>query len=126
LIKKHLFGDAITEFQKALALERNPKYVAWLGHAYAAAGKREAARKILAELMVQSKRRYIPAYDVALLYTGLGDNEQALVWLKRAYEEHSRGLCWIKVEPRLDPLRADPRFSQILKQMGLAATIATR
>jgi TolB-like protein/Tfp pilus assembly protein PilF len=119
LDQEHMFTEAIAEFRKALALERNPKYLAWLGHAYAASGRRDDALQVLSELKATSNQRYVPSYDVALVYAGLGDEDQAIGWLNRAYEEHSRGLCWIKVEPRLDPLRPDPRFQDLLRRVNL-------
>ena len=59
------------------------------------------------------------AGDMALLYIGLNDNEQAFYWLEKAYEQHDWILSWAKVDPRFDPVRSDPRFIELLKRMGL-------
>jgi hypothetical protein len=74
---------------------------------------------VLAELKDLSKRRYVAPYDIALIYTGLGDKSLALEWLEKAYKDHSTRLGWIKVEPRLDSLRGEPRFQDILRRMHL-------
>jgi hypothetical protein len=58
---------------------------------------------------------------MASIYIGLGEGEQALEWLERAYEDHSDELIYLKVEPMFDPLRADARFKDLLRRMGLAA-----
>ena len=67
----------------------------------------------------QAKKRYIPATYFGMLYAGLGDKEQALLWLEKAYEERADGLTWLNVEPMLDPLRRNPRFQELIKRMGL-------
>ncbi len=90
-----------------------------LGHAYAVSGKRAEAQKVLAELKDLSKRRYVAPFDVALVYAGLGDKAQALEWLGKAYEDHSQWFVWIKVDPRFDTLRGEPRFQDLLRRMGL-------
>jgi len=63
---------------------------------------------------------YIDPFDIALVYVGLGDKAQALEWLQRAHEDHSFELTWIKVDPRLDSLRGEPRFQDLLRRMNLA------
>ena len=99
---------------------RTAGLVGALGHAYAVSGKRAEAHKVLAELKDLSKRRYVAPFDIALVYVGLGDKAQALEWLQRAYEDHSFRLTWIKVDPRLDSLRGEPRFQDLLRRMNLA------
>jgi len=96
-----------------------PPVLGELGHAYAVSGKRAEALKALSELKGLSKRRYVAPFDMALLYTGLGDKAQALASLERAYEDHSVHLTWIKVDPRLDSLRGEPRFQDLLRRMNL-------
>lgn len=66
-----------------------------------------------------SKRIYIPAYDVAVVYIGLGEKEQALEWLNKAYEERSGFLVYIKCDRRFDGLQAGPRWAELLKRIGL-------
>jgi adenylate cyclase len=90
-----------------------------LAHALASAGKKAEADEILAELLERARAEYLPSYWIALVFTGLGDVDQAMAWLERAYEERSSWLVWIKVEPRFDGLRSDPRFASLLRRMRL-------
>ena len=75
--------------------------------------------RLLAELKQRNQRAYVPAGAFVNAYLGLGDNERALTWLERAYEEKSNILQWIKVHPYFDPLRDDPRFSDLIHRVGL-------
>ncbi len=113
---------AITEFNKAVILSeegRRPVMEAALGHAYALAGKKNEAQRVLARLKDNAQRRFISPYGIAMLYLGLGDKEQAFIWLNRAYDERDNWLNYLKVEPRLDPLRTDPRFIDLVRRVGL-------
>jgi len=111
---------AIHEFQKAYELEENTIVRGFLGHAYAIAGNREAAQKILEELEDLSKRVYVPPYSIALIYTALGKTDDAFEWFKIAYASHNEWLNWLKVAPEVDSLRADPRFTDLLLRLNLA------
>jgi tetratricopeptide (TPR) repeat protein len=117
--QKGMFREAIAEFQKAARPERNWAYLAALGHAYAMAGQQAEARKILKELTALSQREYVPLYEIAVLHMGLGEKEQALAKLQAAWQEHSGRLYYLMVDPRLDPLRSDPRFKDFLRRIGL-------
>ncbi len=118
--QKGLYEEAIREFQETLTLSAgNPVYLGQLGHAYAVSGNKREAQKLLEELKELSSRRYVPSYDIAMIYTGLGQKDEALDWLQRAYEEKSGWLSYLKVEPRLDSLRPDPRFRDLLRRVGL-------
>jgi len=114
------FQEAISEFQKAVTLSHGNSFSsAALAHAFAAAGKREEALGILASLERPSKHVYVSPFDIALIHAALGDKEKAFEWLQRAYEERSAFLVYMKWEPRLDPLRSDPRFQHLQRQVGL-------
>ncbi len=120
--QKGMNKAAIEELSKAVALSgegRRPVIEAALGHAYAVAGKRTEAQRVLEGLKVAAERRYISPYSIAVIYVGLGDKEQAFAWLDRAYEERDNWLIYLKVEPRLDPLRSDARFADFLRRVGL-------
>jgi serine/threonine-protein kinase len=118
-VQTGMFEDAITEFRMAVSISpSSPQYVAALGHAYAVAGKRDEAQKVLDELKELSKRRYVSPFDIALVYTGLANENQAFKWLEEAYKEHAGWLVLLKVEPRLDSLRHDPRFQDLLRRMN--------
>jgi hypothetical protein len=83
------------------------------------AGKKAEAQKVLEELKELSKQQYVSAYNIACIYAGLNDKDQAFEWLERAYQERSFFITQLKVETVLDNLRDDPRFKDLLKRMGL-------
>jgi serine/threonine-protein kinase len=89
-----------------------------LGHAYAVAGKVTRARNVLAELRKAAATRYVPSYYFALIHAGLGERDQALRYLERAYEERSTVLAYLLIDPRLAPLRDDPRFLALARRLG--------
>lgn len=120
LIANDQAGQAIGELEKALVLsKRSPGVIGVLVRAYAHAGQRTKALHLLDELERRQKDGYVPAAAFVNAYLGLDDNEQALVWLQRAYDEHSMILQFAKVHPFLDPLRSDPRFQSLLHRVGL-------
>jgi adenylate cyclase len=85
------------------------------------AGKHEKARQILEQLTDPSKQKYVSPYDIATIYTCLGDSDEAFDWLSRACEERSGLLVYLKVEPMFDRLRSDPRFTELLRRVGHAS-----
>ena len=118
--QKRMYAEAISELQKARALSvGNTEALSFLGFAYAAAGRREAALRTLRELDEQAQRGYVPPYHLAIVHAGLGDKNQAFVWLERAFEKHAVDLFTLKVEPMFDSLRADPRFTDLVRRVGL-------
>jgi DNA-binding winged helix-turn-helix (wHTH) protein/TolB-like protein/TolA-binding protein len=117
--QKGMYGEAIEEFQKARQLGDATSTVAALGRCYAVSGETGEARKILEELKEASNRSHISAASLALIYTGLGDKDQAFQWLQRAYVERDPWLIYLKVDPNYDHLRSDPRFSDLLRRVGL-------
>ncbi|MCI0402423.1 MAG: protein kinase [Acidobacteria bacterium] len=117
--QKGMYEAAIAEFRRALALSAdNLDARAGLGQAYALSGNKLGAKNVLAQFEQMSKKRYVPAYYVAEVYVALGEKEAAFRWLEKAYEERSDWLVFIKVEPRLDPLRGDPRFADLVRRMN--------
>jgi TolB-like protein/Tfp pilus assembly protein PilF len=119
--QKKMYEQAIVEFRKAITLYGgSAPSTAALGHAYAVAGKRDEAEKVLSELKALSKQKYVSSFDVAVIYTGLGEKEQAFAWLEKAYKQRDGWLAGrLKVDPRLDSLRSDPRFADLLRRVGL-------
>ena len=75
--------------------------------------------KILDQLKELSRQRYISPYDMAIIYTGLGEREQAFAWLDKAYADRFWPLPFLKVDPRFDSLRSDPRFADLVRRVGL-------
>jgi Flp pilus assembly protein TadD len=111
---------AIAELQRVLDRgQQDPNIRGVLAYAYAIAGKKGEARKVLDELKAIAPGRSSFAYPVACIYAALGDKDQAFAWLRKACDEHAAAIVWIKVDPMMDNLRSDPRFSQVLKVMGL-------
>ena len=120
-VQKGMFRDAIAELKQAKdLLEDSP--VGWegLGYAYAKSGQRDEALKILDQLQTRAnKGEYVLPLGVAWIYIGLEDNDQAFAWLDKAFIERSDALRQIKTNPIYDPLRSDPRFTDLLKRMCL-------
>ena len=118
--EKGMYEQAIASFQKAIPLSGDsPDEPAELGRAYARSGRKTEALKIADDLKEQSRRRYISPCVIASLYAALGDKDQAFIWLDKAYEAHDFILVLLKVEPMFDNLRSDPRFTVLLKRVGL-------
>jgi TolB-like protein/DNA-binding winged helix-turn-helix (wHTH) protein/Flp pilus assembly protein TadD len=124
--QKRMPEQAVAKFKRAVEVTRdtpfNSFYLAALGHAYAIVGNRPEAESILQTLSERGKKSYVSPFDLALVHAALGDKDEAFALLKKAIAERSTFLVYTKWEPRLDPLRSDPRFTQILKRMGLPAT----
>jgi hypothetical protein len=93
--------------------------LASLGCAFALAGKKGEAEKVVHQLEAASKAHYVPSYFFGTIYSALGDKDRAFVWLEKAYGEHDSYLVRLKVEPLMDPLRPDPRFTALLRKMNL-------
>ena len=83
------------------------------------AGRRDRAQKVLDELKQLSRRRYVAPFDIAVIYIGLGDKEQAFEWLEKAYQDHSHWLLWLKVDPRFDSIHGDSRYQDLRRRMRL-------
>ena len=115
-----MYEEAITEFQQAFKLSGGgPLAVAGLGETYAMSGKRSEAMKVLAQLQELSSKRFVSPYHIAVIYANLGQKDQAFVWLEKSYEEHEGSQVLLKVDPGLDSLRSDPRFTKLLSRVGL-------
>jgi tetratricopeptide (TPR) repeat protein len=96
-----------------------PDCIAELAHAYAAAGMRPEALRLLSELQGTSKRRFVPSWTFALIYAALGDKDQAFRWLDKGFDERPSDMEYLKVNPGWAPLRSDPRYQDLLRRMGL-------
>jgi eukaryotic-like serine/threonine-protein kinase len=112
--------EAIQAYRAAASLSKDLAAAALLAHAVARAGRPDEARRIHAQLREDAEGRYLSPYSEAAIYAGLGEADAAFERLERAYAIRDRGMVWIKVAPRLDPLRGDPRFDALLRRMNLA------
>jgi tetratricopeptide (TPR) repeat protein len=119
-VQKANYEKALLELQKSKdLLSENVGVEADIGYCYAVQGSRLKAETVIDDLEDLSRRRYVSSYLTALIYTGLGEKDLALEWLEKAYEERSDLLVYLKVEPRLDSLRSDPHFNELLHRMAL-------
>ncbi len=120
LLAKGQPEEAIPFLEKAISVsDRSPAIICWLIRAYAHAGRRNDALRLLDELKQRQTKGYVPTAAFVNAYLGLDDREQAFVWLERAYQEQSNILQFLKVQPFLDPLREDPRFKDLVRRVGL-------
>lgn len=108
------YAEAVAAFERARdGSSGNPATLAALGHVFALMGRRQEAHRILAQLKELSARMYISPFWPAIICAGLAETDAALDWLERAYAERDVWLVWLKVDPRLDVLRADMRFQNL-------------
>src|SRR5262245_32564980 len=119
--QKGMYREAIAELNKAAPFSGGfaSNIISLLGYNYALWGKRDEAIKRLDELKELSKRKIVPARDIAIIYTGLGEKDQAFKWLRQACEERDGMLVYLKFDPVFKSLRADPRFADLLQCIGL-------
>jgi TolB-like protein len=111
---------ATAEFQKSIAMSGNITFTtAGLGHLYGSSGLTAEARVIYEELRTRAAKTYVPAFDLALICIGLDWKDEAFEWLDKAYEERSSWMSYLQVEARLDTLRRDPRFDDLLRRVRL-------
>ena len=90
-----------------------------LGYTYGVSRKRNEALKILHQLTLLSKRRYVPRYQIALVYVGLGEKDRAFDWLQKAVADHSIPLVFLRSAKEMASLRSDPRYAELLSRIGL-------
>jgi TolB-like protein/Tfp pilus assembly protein PilF len=120
LEQKGRYEEAAAAFEKSRAAAAgNPATLGGLGHLLAIIGQAEQAREILVELEGIAAGAYVSPYWPALIHTGLGNHAAALDLLEQAVAQRDIWLAWLKTEPRFDNLRADPRFQQLLRRIGL-------
>jgi TolB-like protein/Tfp pilus assembly protein PilF len=118
-LQQRKYADAITEFSKARDLSHgNSETIAGIAGTHALAGDREAARRLLEELKAP-RERYLPPYNVALVYSALGEKDEALAWLDKSCAERDVRVTLLGVDPRWAWLRSDPAFRAILERIGL-------
>jgi len=120
LIANHHPQEAIPVLKKGISVSNNsPALIGLLVNANAQAGQRAEALRLLDELKRRRQTGYVPAAAFVLAYLGLSDYDRAFVWLDQAYKEQSYILLLLKVFPFFDPIRADPRFVDLLHRVGL-------
>lgn len=120
-----MYPEALAEMEKAVADDKAPER--WdrlpiLAFAYAVAGRREDALKILEEQKRLAKQGYMSPYNFAIIYMGLGDKDKAFEYLNQAFDEHAQPLYLFPHRPMFDSLHSDPRYTELLRKMNLSRT----
>jgi adenylate cyclase len=113
-------GDAVPELQKASTTGSPLWIMAALGYAYGASGDHAKANAVLREMNHKSLHGYVPPFNLAIVYLGMGDHQRALDYLEQAYSAHSQWLGWLKMDRMFDPLRKEPRFIALMKKLNFA------
>ncbi|MCU1262003.1 MAG: repeat-containing protein [Bryobacterales bacterium] len=114
------YPEAVAAFQKGLELSADtPRLLGALGHAYTSWGKRDEAYEVLEQLNRLALRSYVSPFDFALVHLGLGDLDAFFEWLELAYRSRCYELVSTRVDPKFDSVRGDPRFSKMLRRLGL-------
>jgi tetratricopeptide (TPR) repeat protein len=116
------YPQAIAELQKSLTFnERQPIVLGALAHAYARAGQRDEALKLVSALnrIEAEERGYVPPFGIIWAYAGLGEKDQAFAYLEKSYQERRDRMVWLNVDPLLEPLRSDSRFKDLVRRIRL-------
>jgi TolB-like protein/Tfp pilus assembly protein PilF len=111
-----MYGDAVGEFQK---LGDKPHALGHMGNVYARMGRLTEAQGTISKLEEHVRKSGIGRYEIALVYAGLGEKDEAFTWLEKSYDARDKGLTYLKIDPCLDPLRSDPRFDGLVRRVGL-------
>jgi TolB-like protein/Tfp pilus assembly protein PilF len=115
-VEKGRYDEGIEEFKK---LGDMPHALGHMGNAYARAGKTAEARATLPKVMQHIEKNGIGRYEIALVYAGLGENDNAFAWLEKAFQSRDKGVTYLKMDPCLETLHSDSRFKDLVKRVGL-------
>jgi len=112
------YNEAISEYQESVRLQGDSTSIqCYLGYTLAKAGRRKEAEALRTQL--ETTKEYVAPAELAVLYVGLGDRDQALSALERGYTEHDLQLQFLAIEPHYDALRSEPRFKELIRKVGL-------
>jgi len=111
-------AEAIAAAATAVRVDPSPFNLALQADVYALAGRRREAEAVQAQLQQSIKHHYVCSYEVASAYIALRDYDQAYKWLDKAYDDRSDCMIWLKVDPRMDEIRKQPRFQEIMRKVG--------
>jgi tetratricopeptide (TPR) repeat protein len=121
LVKQGRYDEALAEAQNSAQLStRGNASLALLGHVYARLGRRSEADALIKELEKRYSNKSADGRDLAVVYAGLDDKDQAFAWLDKAFAEHSLFLAFLKLEPLLEPLQSDPRWKDLERRVGIS------
>jgi TolB-like protein/DNA-binding winged helix-turn-helix (wHTH) protein/lipoprotein NlpI len=119
-VEKGMFAEALADDEEFRPVTPLSAYWSWRAYIYGRSGKEAQARHALQELIRSNRSHPVDPTMFAWVYLGMGDKDQALVWLEKAYAEHSNELTTLRVSPAYDPLRGDPRFQDLMRRVGFA------
>jgi DNA-binding winged helix-turn-helix (wHTH) protein/TolB-like protein/Flp pilus assembly protein TadD len=120
LLAQHELAPALTAFEKARDFSSgNSEALSLVGYTLAISGQADAARAVLDQLITRASTGYVPPFNIAMVYNGLGQKKETLDWLERAYADRDVRLTFLRIEHKWDPLRADPRFMSLAHRMNL-------
>jgi len=111
-----MFTEAIAESRKEYELSGG-NVIPYGAYALAKSGRRDEAQAVLQELLKLSATKYVPPYNIAIIYRALDMRDEALSWLEKAYEQRDPKMTFLKVEPKWNNLRNEPRFIDLMKRM---------
>ena len=114
-----MYPEALRNLERAKELlAGNINVDADIGHLYAVSGNRTGAERVIRDLKKLSNQKYVNPFEIALIYVGLGDKDNAFEWLDKAYQQRSDMLVYLNVDPRLDVIRHEPRFIGLVKKVA--------
>ncbi len=114
--EKGMYGKAVGEFLK---LGDQPHALGHMGNVYARMERVSEAHATISKLEEHVKKNGMGRYEIALVYAGLGNKDEAFTWLEKSYDVRDKGLTYLKIDPCVDPLRSDPRFARLVRRVGL-------
>jgi serine/threonine-protein kinase len=114
------YNEALAECEKVKSLDTTPEFLVSDGVAYSLIGDRKAAEQRLADLQALAKNKYVSPAGIGLVYAAMGEKDKAFEWLEKGYEDRAWWMLFMKIDPRFDKLRSDPRFDNLMRRVGLA------
>lgn len=114
------FQEAISNLQKAARLDKSPTILALGAHVHAVAGQKREAEKLIHEVEEGARHRYFCPYEIGAAYVSLGDPDTAVKWFRKGVDDRADCMAWLGVEPWIESFRSDPRYAQLLRDVGLA------
>ncbi len=116
-VQKGAFESAIKEMERVVAISQDKGALGLVGYVYAVAGRKEQARKVLAQMENLSENMYVSPFEYAIVYAGLGENGEALRWLEKGVEERDHDMAYLKRWSMFYRLHSDPRFQDLVRRM---------
>ena len=120
--EKQMYPEALAALERwnssHPSQRRDPYYLATAASIYGLEGRKQQAEKLIDELREAARRQYVSGFFFAEAYVGIGQKDQAVTWLERAYDEHDQWMVYIASYPGLDRLHSEPRFQALLRRMN--------